>query len=479
MNNKKLWFDVDRDGFRQLQSGKKKTFIINEICQNAFDENITYCKLDIKSISDYEIYIVIVDDSPEGFKDIRHAYTLFADTYKRRDADKRGRFNLGEKQIISICNSAKITTTTGEVSFDDRGRTESMDHTEKGTVVELFFSGSRKECQELIDHAKQLLIPPNIKFYLNDELIPSKPVYKVFEVSLMTQILTDNQMTTTRRKTAVNLVPSNGQSYIYEMGIPVQETDCQWHIDVQQKIPLCVDRETIPDYYLKDLYAEVLNNTHQDVPEDHSSDLWVRTGMTDERIKKEPVLSILTKRFGDKFLFRSTDKHANEEAIINEYELVSNKDLSKEERDQIKQHGLYQSSSDVFDTTSIVNATKVRPTIKQSSFVNFAKRVAKEFLDIDVTVYFVEAKGSTTKADYCPSTRTLRYNLSYFEKYFFDTLSWENIDLLIHELAHECENFGIHENGPHINHDYHKTCTMLAGKLIMKALQDPSFFEVD
>ena len=62
------------------------------------------------------VEVTVKDDSPEGFRNITHAYTLFADTYKRRDPTKRGRFNLGEKQVIAICKRAIVMTTKGEIS---------------------------------------------------------------------------------------------------------------------------------------------------------------------------------------------------------------------------------------------------------------------------------------------------------------------------------------------------------------------------
>src|SRR4030042_4715223 len=99
------WFIVDKEGLKALQAGRSKNFIINELVQNDWDENIKFCKVQVTSINDYEAEIIVIDDNPNGFKDIRHAYTLFADTYKRGDPTKRGRFNLGEKQVISICNS--------------------------------------------------------------------------------------------------------------------------------------------------------------------------------------------------------------------------------------------------------------------------------------------------------------------------------------------------------------------------------------
>ena len=95
------WFSVDKEGLKALQKGKTKTFIINELVQNAWDEDINECKVDI-NWHDGKVTLRVEDDSPEGVRDISHSYTLFADTYKRRDPTKRGRFNIGEKVYIKI-----------------------------------------------------------------------------------------------------------------------------------------------------------------------------------------------------------------------------------------------------------------------------------------------------------------------------------------------------------------------------------------
>lgn len=55
----------------------------------------------------------VTDDSPEGFADLTHAYTLFAESAKKGDPLKRGPFNLGEKLVLAISDTVQIATTTG------------------------------------------------------------------------------------------------------------------------------------------------------------------------------------------------------------------------------------------------------------------------------------------------------------------------------------------------------------------------------
>jgi hypothetical protein len=43
---------------------------------------------------------------PGRVRDLSHAFTLFAESVKKGDAEKRGRFNLGEKLVLALCDEA-------------------------------------------------------------------------------------------------------------------------------------------------------------------------------------------------------------------------------------------------------------------------------------------------------------------------------------------------------------------------------------
>jgi len=469
MTTTKNWFTVDKAGLRALQKGKSKTFIINELVQNAFDQNITFCKVDIHQITNSEIYISVVDDDPNGFSNIAHAYTLFADTYKRRDPTKRGRFNLGEKQVISICDWATVKTTKGTIRFDDKGRTELPEKTDKGSIIEIAFHGNKKDFTELLEHTKLLVAPSNVQFIVNNDKILPKTAFKAFEASLDTEVLEDDIMVQKFRKTAINLYEPENQSYIYEMGIPIMKIDCPWSIDIQQKIPLAVDRETVRSAFIQDVYAETLNYTYMDIKEEDSSALWIRKATKDKRTKKDAIKEVLNKRFGDKFVSRNPfDPNANDEALANGYNVISGNQMSSEEWERIRENNLIKSSSDVFGAKGIACEKEEKPTPKQVLFSMFARRVAKEYLNVELIVRYVKS-NDTARAYY--GGQSVTFNLSRLPANFFDKVGWKNIKLLLHELGHE--------KGNHTEHSYHDCITTMSGKLVIKALEDPTFFEVE
>src|SRR5882724_5074234 len=111
------WFDVDRAGLGKQAEEQSKGRLIGELIQNAVDEAgvtriaVTLALVPGRPLAD----LTVEDDSPEGFRDLSHAYTLFAESYKRDNPEQRGQFNFGEKMVLAVCESASISTTKGTV----------------------------------------------------------------------------------------------------------------------------------------------------------------------------------------------------------------------------------------------------------------------------------------------------------------------------------------------------------------------------
>jgi hypothetical protein len=460
------WFEVDVKGLRALQEGKDKTFIIRELVQNCWDENIKNCVLKISLLKDNIIKVFVSDDSPEGFRNLKDAYTLFGDTTKRRDAEKRGRYNFGEKQLISVCKKAVITTTKGAVVFNDNGRFEHPEKTEKGTIVEIEIDGNKNDYDEMIDYAKTLLVPKNINYFVNEEKIFYKEPIKSFETVLMTEIDEKGFLKKVRRKTRVNVMSTNNPE-VYELGIPVMDIDCKFGIDIMQKVPLSFDRDSVNQTFLKELYSEVLNNVYDLLDGDSVSDSWVRLAMRGT-VSKEAASHVMNTRYGDKYVSANPfDPKSVFEAIANGYRVITGSEMSREEWGNVKDNGLIQSSSDLFGTT-YENAPVMVPDDKQMIFASYAKRVAKRILGFDINVVFVNGSYSSALAQY--GNRELTVNVTKAGKEFFkNPVSVTTTDLLIHELGHE--------NGTHIEESYHQLLTKLGAELIFLALKEPQFFK--
>ena len=466
-NKTKNWFEVDVEGLKALQKGKSKTFIVRELVQNAWDENIKTCELNI-SYSNGKINVVVKDDSPEGFKNLRDAYTLFGDTSKRKNLSQRGRFNFGEKQLISICEKASLKTTKGTIVFGINGRKQSEEKIQKGTIVEIQIKGNQEDTDSLIDYAKQLLVPEKIKFYVNGELVKHQYPFKSFEAVLQTEIQDENFLKRTKRKTKVNLIREE-KIQLYEMGIPIMDIDCGYSVDVQQKVPLSFDRDSVNQTFIKELYVQVLNNVYEDIEEDSSSKSWIRLAMSGKGVLSEAIDKILKNRYGEKFVVANPfDRNSIDEAIAHGYRVIQGNEMSKEEWTNIKDNNLMASSSDLFGT-NFTNAPIIEPDEKQLKVAELSKKIAKELMNINISVSFVKGGHNMVVAQY--GGKHLTFNVSRLNNGFFDIpVSQNTLNLILHELGHEAGN--------HTEDSYHELITQLGAKLTLIALNKPKFFNI-
>src|SRR5262245_55293058 len=141
------WFSVDKQGLGRQAEEQGKGRLVGELIQNALDEpGVTQIAVALATVPGQDMAdLTVEDDSPSGFADLTHAYTLFAPSAKRGNPEQRGQFNLGEKLVLAVCERATISTTKGTVIFDpEQGRIEKPDRRERGSV----FQGRIRMTQE-------------------------------------------------------------------------------------------------------------------------------------------------------------------------------------------------------------------------------------------------------------------------------------------------------------------------------------------
>jgi len=471
MQESKTWFEVDKDGFKELQLGKSKAYILRELIQNAWDENITKCSVKTRFDSDHYIArISVEDDAPEGFKDLRDSFTLFRHTDKRQDATKRGRFNIGEKQVIALSESAVIRTTKGTIIFDQNGRHTVEAKSPQGSIVTVHVPMFYRDYEEMLMSLEFYLTPKGIITLVNGTRLDYREPYKTFTANLQTEVEEKGVLKKTVRNTSVHVHKvANGQlRFLFEMGIPITSIDCQFSIDIQQKIPLNIDRETVSQAFLKDVFAEVLNATYQDVTPESSSQLWIREGTSDERIKTEAVKTVIEKRYGDKVVVANPlDRNSIDEAISHGYHVIYGSEMSKDEWSNIKKDDLLTSSSEMFGSTLATAKIIDHLTLGQIELKAFTQKIAKRLLDIELNVTFVES-DATQQASY--GNGTLTFNISRIPQRFFED-HLQALSLILHELGHYYGN--------HTEHSYHEALTDMAQRLVIIALTESTFFKED
>src|SRR6185503_1889316 len=298
-NNQKLpTFEVDKQGLAKILERRGKAFVITELWQNAVDEdNVTRIVIDLKRIGKYHAQLSVADDAPLGFTDLKHAYTLFAESYKKGNALKRGRFDLGEKLVIALCNYAHIITTKGTVVFENGGRRHSAVTTDGGTEFVGRLPMTEEEYEACCREIRRLIVPMNVTTIFNGEELTRRVCLASFPARLLTEIADESGvLRRTPRDTTVELYlprPSE-KATIYEMGVPIVESGDQYHVNILQRVPLNMDRDNVTPGYLRDIRALALNNASDFMTAEEIKAPWVDDALEDDLTETEALKTVVT-----------------------------------------------------------------------------------------------------------------------------------------------------------------------------------------
>jgi len=477
----KQWFDVDRTGLGKQAEEHPKGRLIGELIQNALDEaGVTQIAVSLALVPGRPFAdLTVEDDAPEGFRDLAHAYTLFAESYKRGNPEQRGRYNIGEKVVLALCESASISTTKGTVVFDpDEGRIEKpRQKRERGSVFQGRVKMTRDEFAEVSDYVRSLLLPDKIVVTFNGErLLPRQPV-RTFEVALETQIADEHGvMRPTTRKTQVSIHEVLGDEVpaLYEMGLPVVETGDRWHIDIGQKVPLNRDRDNVRPAYLQTVRVAVLNAAYDLLTtEEEATAGWVKLAGADSRCSDQAIKHLIRLRFGDKVAAPDpSDTEAMKRFQSQGGVIVAG--LSKGEWANVKRAGAVLPAGKICPTSKPysddpnANPVDVLPESEWTdgikNVVAYSRFLAQELMDVKLVVRVVR---TTNNFIACYGSGRLDFNLTRLGRKWFEPGISEDVDrLLIHEFGHEF-------SGDHLSSEYHEALCRLGARLKRLALEKP------
>lgn len=471
----KGWFEVDKEGLAQILERRGKSFAVLELLSNAWDQNITRVDVQLVKNSGSRTYDLIVeDDDPDGFADLTHAFTLFAPSTKKTDAEKRGRFNLGEKLVLAVCEHAEIMSTTGGVQFSKTGGRESL--RSRRTSGSRFRAAIRMTAAEYADTVDVVrsVIPPRgpVTTFNGEELRPRLLIHE-FEASLSTEVADDEgNMKPTHRKTTVRLYDPKVDEppMIYEMGIPVVESGDRWHYDIGQKVPLNMDRDNVRPAYLRTLRTLVLNETFDLISEADANSTWAKEAIEDERATEDAVRSVVEQRFGKKaVIFDPSDREANNIAVAKGYTLIHGSTMSKDAWSNIRRFDVVKPAGKVTPSPSALLNERFSPDGKNilvpeekwsdgmRRVVAYAEALGHQLLGYRPAVQI--ASDITLPAGAWFGGSTLTFNLGRLGRKWFDVYEQSKVDaLLIHEFAHD-------RVSNHLSEDFHEECCRLGAKM--------------
>ena len=446
-------FAVSADGLRQLNADRDPWSLVKELIQNAWDEapEATICDVAIEHTGRNRTTIAVEDDGP-GFAEISHAWTLMADTPKRSDPTKRGRFNLGEKEIVAVALSASIETAGTTVVFPaEGGRRTERNRRKRGTKVTVLMPWNAKQAEDLALKLRRFR-PTDCRLVVNGEEVPRREPIGTREATLRTVVQhgPGQPVTDTRRKTRIDILEQADKKagWIYEMGIPIQASRMPYDIDIGQKVPMPPNRNTVSPGYLQDVMAETLNAMHPKMTEESFSENWVRTAVEDERVEDDAIVAVRVNRYGTKAVTWSSDTDANMRAAEAGYEVINPRAMSRREREVMASKGGLESARKHFGREPENPKPSPNTSNTRQDFTAWVVEIGN-ILGLRPTVTYVEAPDATFIAQCQPSRSNpeVTINTSYCPDGWLAQRGFQQLELVIHELAHALANTPM-EHGP-------------------------------
>lgn len=475
------WIEIDKVGLQRTLERKGKAWMVFELVQNAYDTDATQVDVTLtKPNKNGRSTLTCTDNSKDGYRNLSEAHTLFGSSMKKADPNMRGRFNAGEKFVIVMCDSAKVTSTTGQIVFMSNGkRKENPDvKTDSGTVFEGTMELIEEEWVE-VGRQVSLLFPP-IQTVYNGTIIPPRVPVKTFQETLPTEVANERGVLSPRkRKTEVRIyAPEVGETpMLYERGIPVVEIESKYHVSVEQKIPLNADRDNVTPSYMRNIYAIVAEHMADSLTQEDTVQPWARAALETGKLSDEATKKIAVTRFGESaVLYDGSDIGSNKEAVSKGANLINRGSVSTEEREVFYKTGAIKKAGEIDDYKTNLDNKAAKKTLTPDEhdddtkkFVKLIEVVSPILINHAVTVKVVD--DSNFKVMGCTRWKKdsfiFEINLAHQ-----DVHDWtSNYDLLIHELAHHKV-----QSNDHLCREFYDSVTNIGAKLAILAQLEPELF---
>jgi len=470
----KDWFKVDTHGLAVQMQELGTARLSAELISNSFDEDSVHnITVDIQKHGN--IIHIKVNDDGNGFLDKKEIYTLFADSRRRTDPTKRGRFNFGTKQFLSICEDAYIKTGNIQVIFKGAKKVEKR-LSKKFIGVEVFgrIRESIQSKDDILSFLDRIAVPTDKTLTINGVTKEPTPIVKTFTAKLKTPIASGKyqRLRELQRETDCYLyTPQGNVSFLYEKGIPITQLDdnIRWDIDVQQKVPQVTERNVVKASYLKSVYTAIAENCQDLITEDDAGETWVSDAL--ENTSAETSKTLLTKRYGtDKIAIASTtDYRANERAEEAGYHLLRSGELNSDITGNLKEDGNLKYAGQEFATTAWEFAESVEATDEMQFFAKVCKTVALDTINKHIEVSFVTTKETEELATYGVNGLTWNVRNMGGKKAFTQPYYTSVLGILVHELAHD--KVGQNNGFAHLSHEYLNEMERIAGVCFSRGIE--------
>lgn len=479
------WLEIDKEGLSQIVRQRGPEVLAFELVSNAFDADASSVIVKLEAQPGIPFATLLVaDDSPTGFTDLSHAYTVFAPSERKGLPNRRGRFNLGEKMVLSLCKTAEIRTTTGSVVFgEDGSRKRSSYKTSVGSHFLGVVRMTRQELTKAIEQVKRIIPPFAATLTVNGEEIQKRIPIESVQATLPT-ILADGEGCLVRRmrKNWIEIYePLPGEvGSIYELGIPIVETGDRFHVNVLQKVPLSLDRDNVSATYLRKIRGIVATATAELLTKDDAVEPWAQDALrSGSDISDDAVAAIVTGAHGERAVtYDPSDPEANGLSVSQGRPVVHGGSYDGETWRRIREvDGLLEPAGQVTPSPKPYDPNgrpeKLIPESEwspgMSEVVDFAKWFGLGVMGKAPAVRICNEPTARFSANYGPGSLCL--NVGRLGRKWFDSPDRAKIvDLLIHEYGH-------HYSLDHLSSKYHDALTMIGAKAVGLALSCPERFK--
>lgn len=477
-------FLVDPRGLKKIVGKRDLSRLFAELFSNVNDEDVTECHITfIPTGSHMEYRIAVEDNSPIGFRDLSHAYTLFAESYKKGDPSKSGLYNFGEKMVIAVCKSARITSTKGTVLFDKDGRRTSREKRTAGSIFEGFLTVTKEQADETLRRIKRFIPKDSVLTTVNGVELPHRSPVMVFQTTLKT--VTENaerELVKAERACEVRCyrVPNNEKPMLYALGTPVMLLDSDsgdvFDVDVRQRMPMGFSKDSVNTAYLKRVRTEVVNNGHSLLTSEQASAPMVTDAL--ENATPEAVETIMTKRYGEKrAVYDPSDVEANNRLAAQGYTIIPSNDFTKKTWRNIRSSGAVQASGKIAPTPKPYSeGGPPVPVIKDLTtgmerMKRFIVLLAQKVCGVSAIVTFVNAPRNGFGMC-CGKSGAIDVNVGRLGRAYFNQPPCREavLDLLLDEFGH-------FEESNHLSDNYYRLLRTNGARMAMLMLEEPELFK--
>jgi len=271
------------------------------------------------------------------------------------------------------------------------------------------------------------------------------------------------------------------EASLFEMGLPVVPTGDRYHVDIQMKVPVSLDRDNVPPAYLAKVRALVVAHMAEHLQAADANSSWVREALqkAGDLVPDEAVQRLAELRFGEKRVaFDPSDMEANHIAVSQGFTLVYGSQLSKPEWDAVRRSGAVLPAGQVTPSPRPYNdgGSPLRlvaeddwtPAVR--AVVSYARRLAPLLIGREISVQIANEVAWPFAATYGGGMLTL--NLGRLGHRWFEGDQVSINDLLLHELGHEYAS-------NHLSEDYYKALTRLGASMVQLALDRPELLRLE